>query len=50
MPFSITRSVDYAREAYKKKDVAATIAAHRRPGHHIEEHLGGKYIKSVVYG
>ncbi len=48
---SLTRSIEKAKDAYKNKDVKATIAAHSHGGHgHAEKHFGGKYIKSVVYG
>ncbi|MBI2004280.1 VIT1/CCC1 transporter family protein [Candidatus Pacearchaeota archaeon] len=44
----IKRNLKKAREAYKKKDVEATIEAHKSAS---EQHKKeGKYIKSVVYG
>lgn len=49
----ITRNLDRAREAYKKKDSEASRQAHSvLPANASEEHhtAGGKYIKSVVYG
>jgi VIT1/CCC1 family predicted Fe2+/Mn2+ transporter len=54
----ITRSLDKAREAWKRRDPAASRAAHGAPapaappgGMPPERHAsGGKYIKSVVYG
>jgi VIT1/CCC1 family predicted Fe2+/Mn2+ transporter len=45
----LTRNLDKAKEAFKNKDVKATIAAHS--GNHEKhgtEH--GKYIKSLIYG
>lgn len=53
MPFSLTRSIEQARDAFKTKDVAATIAAHAGHGKkaHEETHAASaKYLKSVVYG
>ena len=54
----LTRNLDKAREAYKKGDVSASIAAHKQKvsavtppvggEHHI--HGSGQYIKSAVYG
>ncbi|MDZ7315135.1 MAG: VIT1/CCC1 transporter family protein [candidate division KSB1 bacterium] len=45
----LTRSLDKAREAYKRRDVEAGRAAHLQPPEaHREEQ--GKYIKSLVYG
>ncbi len=51
----LTRSVDKAREAYRSRNVEATIAAHSvgaRPREAAEEHTQaqGRYLKSVVYG
>ncbi len=51
----ITRSLEKAREAFLKRDVAASMAAHGvggRPADALEEHTQaqGRYIKSVVYG
>lgn len=44
----LTRNIDKAREAFKKKDVKAAIEAHSGS---IEQHKKeGKYIKSVIYG
>lgn len=52
MPFSLTRSIDKARDAFKTRDVAATIAAHAGVGKkkHEETHGNAKYLKSIVYG
>ncbi len=47
---SLTRSIDKAKEAYKKRDVQATIEAHAGKHGHHEWHVGAKYLKSVVYG
>ncbi|MFW9998113.1 MAG: VIT1/CCC1 transporter family protein, partial [Candidatus Odinarchaeota archaeon] len=48
---SLGRDLEKAREAYKNKDLEATIKAHSlklaREDHQQEQ---GKYIKSVVYG
>lgn len=55
----ITRSLDKAREAWKRRDPAASRAAHGAPARAAapkgamppERHASaGKYIKSVVYG
>lgn len=44
----LTRSLEKAKEAYKKKDVKAAIAAHSQAA---EEHkTEGQYLKSAVYG
>ncbi len=51
----ITRSLDKAKEAFRNRDIKASIAAHS-PGAHpaaaAERHTQGqgRYIKSVVYG
>ena len=47
----LTRSLDKARDAFEKKSVESTIAAHR-PGVRADESYqeGGSYIKSVNYG
>lgn len=47
-----TRSLDKAKEAYKNKNVEATIAAHRPQPAGPENHNStqGKYIGNVVYG
>jgi VIT1/CCC1 family predicted Fe2+/Mn2+ transporter len=55
---SLTRSLDKAREAYKTKDKAASIAAHNPKNLNNknnkfapEEHkTSGQYIKSAIYG
>lgn len=49
----ISRDIDKAREAYKNKDIEATIDAHKKKLHTSEEKhktSGGKYIKSIIYG
>jgi len=53
---SLTRNLDKAKEAYKKGDKKASIAAHKSPASETsemapEEHKhSGKYIKSAIYG
>ncbi|MGV8163143.1 MAG: VIT1/CCC1 transporter family protein [Candidatus Nanoarchaeia archaeon] len=50
---SLTRSLDKARDAYKTKNKAASIAAHksRASKNAPEEHQkSGQYIKSAIYG
>ncbi|MCB9358419.1 VIT1/CCC1 transporter family protein [Candidatus Woesearchaeota archaeon] len=44
-----SRNIKKAKEAYKKKDLSATITAHNAntPEAHIQQ---GQYIKSAVYG
>lgn len=48
----ITRSLEKAREAWLRRDPAASRAAHSAPAPAAaERHAGaGKYIKSIVYG
>ncbi len=46
----ITRSLDKAKEAYKKKDLKATIAAHSQKAAPEEHKRGGEYLKSAIYG
>lgn len=49
----LTRNLDKAREAYKNKDVEASIEAHKGTiRDHEEKHKTdrGKYIKSIIYG
>jgi len=51
----ITRSLDKAKEAFRNRDIKASIAAHSpaaRPAAAAERHTQGqgRYIKSVVYG
>lgn len=44
----LTRNLDKAREAFKKRDIKATIEAHTAGAEQHKQE--GKYIKSVVYG
>ncbi|MEK6794735.1 MAG: VIT1/CCC1 transporter family protein [Spirochaetota bacterium] len=47
----LTRSLDKARDAYKKKSVEATKQAHSAGACANEHHsTGGQYIKSIIYG
>lgn len=48
----LTRSLDKAREAYKTKDIHASIKAHQhQKDKAIENHSSaGQYIKSLIYG
>lgn len=46
----ITRSLDKAKEAYKKKNVRATIAAHNQRAPEVHQQERGKYLKSIIYG
>ncbi|ERI93083.1 membrane protein [Clostridiales bacterium oral taxon 876 str. F0540] len=48
----LTRNLDKARDAYKNKDVQASMKAHQpRPTKAEENHsAAGQYIKSVIYG
>ncbi len=52
MSSSLTRSIEKARDAFRTKDVSASIAAHAGMGKkkHEETHGNAKYLKSVVYG
>ncbi|MBZ2174751.1 VIT1/CCC1 transporter family protein [Schnuerera sp. xch1] len=45
----LTRNLDKAREAYRNKDIDATIKAHNK-GYEPHNEGQGKYIKSLVYG
>lgn len=46
------RSLNKAREAYKAKDIKASIKAHSEKSSSAEEKhsLAGQYIKSIIYG
>lgn len=44
----LTRNLDKARKAFKKKDVGKMVKAHSENDHEHDE--GGQYIKSIVYG
>jgi VIT1/CCC1 family predicted Fe2+/Mn2+ transporter len=48
----LTRKLDKARNAYKNKDVQASIKAHQSRSIKAEENhsSAGQYIKSVIYG
>ena len=45
----LTRNIDKAREAYRKKDVESLRSSHDA-GHEPHSSDSGKYIKSIVYG
>ena len=47
---SLTRSLEGARIAYKKRDVEASIKAHQGGDDHEHHQVEGRYIKSFVYG
>lgn len=45
----LTRNLEKAKEAFKNRDIEATIKAHKK-GHEPHNEGQGKYIKSLVYG
>ena len=45
----LTRNIDKAREAYRKRDVESLRSSHDA-GHEPHRGNSGKYIKSIVYG
>jgi VIT1/CCC1 family predicted Fe2+/Mn2+ transporter len=46
----ITRSLDKAKEAFRTRDVAASMAAHSAAAAERHTQTQGRFIKSVVYG
>lgn len=46
----ITRSLEKAKEAYKKRDIELTKKAHLHHGPEQHQQESGQYIKSIVYG
>jgi VIT1/CCC1 family predicted Fe2+/Mn2+ transporter len=48
----LTRNLDKAREAYKNKDISASINAHKNSSPKADENhsTAGQYIKSLIYG
>ena len=46
----LTRNLDKAREAYKKKDIEELKRAHRLSAPEMHKHEQGQYVKSVIYG
>ncbi|PIR93585.1 hypothetical protein COT97_05865 [Candidatus Falkowbacteria bacterium CG10_big_fil_rev_8_21_14_0_10_39_11] len=47
---SLTRSLEAAKKAYKKRDVNASIKAHQGGADHEHHKVEGQYIKSLIYG
>jgi vacuolar iron transporter family protein len=46
----LTRNLDKARQAYKKRDSKASREAHENGIHGEERHRSGEHIKSFIYG
>jgi VIT1/CCC1 family predicted Fe2+/Mn2+ transporter len=46
----LTRNLDKAREAYKKKNVEELKLAHRTYAKEMHQHEQGQYVKSLIYG
>lgn len=47
---NLTRSLEKSKEAYKRKDKAASIAAHKGEYAPEDHRIAGHYIKSAIYG
>ncbi|HCC23016.1 TPA: hypothetical protein DF272_02445 [Candidatus Falkowbacteria bacterium] len=47
---SLTRSLELAKQAYKRQDVRASIKAHQGGADHEHHKIEGRYIKSLIYG